>query len=290
MATLNLTPQMYVGSHRLLKEIGVGRHCFVWDAMVDSRGERRAVKVLVKPDKEQMAMMRHEYEVGRNMKHANVVQIFEYSTFQETCYLAMEYFPSINIKQKMLQKQDDKLLPLVPSILQQAALGLAYFHDHGWIHRDIKPDNYLINEQGKVKLIDYALAVRKTGLLGRLFGGSGKNIQGTRSYMSPEQIRGAAIDNRSDIYSFACFAFELTTGRLPFTGSTTNELLNKHLRSAPPPMEAHNKNVTSGFSQLVKKMLAKNPKERPPTMSEVATELKTHGVFKSLAETKDNNQ
>ncbi len=85
-----------------------------------------------------------------------MIRIFEYSLFQGTCFLAMEYFQSINLKQHLQQKGFEAIMPLVPGILEQSALGLGYFHDKGWIHRDIKPDNYLINEQGQVKLIDYA--------------------------------------------------------------------------------------------------------------------------------------
>jgi serine/threonine protein kinase len=116
----------------------------------------------------------------------------------------------------------------------------------GLIHCDIKPDNYLINEAGNIKLIDFAIAEQKKGFFGRLLSGKKSSIAGTRSYMSPEQIRGEALDHRADIYSFGCLAYELATGKLPFTGSTTNELLNKHLSSKVPPLETHNKNVTPG--------------------------------------------
>jgi len=280
---IQLSSQTYLGSLRLLNPIGMGRHCAVWDAMIDSKTERRAIKILLKVEKEQMNLMRHEYAVAKDLDHPNVIHIYEFNISQETPYLVMEYFPSINLKQILQQQGLEKLQPKLASVLEQSALGLSYFHEKGWVHRDIKPDNYLINEAGKIKLIDFALAERQKGMIGKLLGGRTRNIAGTRSYMSPEQIRGEPLDQRSDIYSYGCMAYELTTGRLPFTGSNTNELLNKHLRSSPPPIEMFNNAVTPGYSQLIKRLLAKKPADRPKSLEEFAAELKAHGVFKSAS-------
>ncbi|MGC4003244.1 MAG: serine/threonine-protein kinase [Pirellulales bacterium] len=279
---INLTSQAYVGSHRLLNQIGTGRHCDVWDAMIDSKSERRAVKVLAKVDAEQIAMMKKEFAVTKDLEHPNVIRIYEYGLQNEHPFVSMEYFPSMNLKQALQQAGVEGLAPKLASILQQAALGLAAFHTHGYVHRDIKPDNYLINDAGKVKLIDFAIAVPIKGFFGKLLSGKTKQISGTRSYMSPEQIRGESLDQRADIYSFGCMAFEMATGKTPFTGTNTNELLNKHLRSPSPPMETYNKNVAPAFSALMKRMLAKKPADRPNTMTDVAAELKA-GVLKSVA-------
>ncbi len=279
---LNLTSQTYLGSHRLLNPIGSGKLCAVWDAIVDSKSERRALKILLKLDKHQIALMKREFNLAKDLNHPNVIRMYEYGLFQEHPFVAMEYFPSINLKQLLQQKGVEGIAPKLPSILQQCAMGLGYIHDQGLIHCDIKPDNYLINEAGNIKLIDFAIAELKKGFFGRLLSGK-KSIAGTRSYMSPEQIRGESLDNRADIYSFGCLAYELATGKLPFTGSTTNELLNKHLSSKIPPLETHNKNVTPGFSALVRKMLAKKPEDRPQSMSEVNSELRSGGVVKSTA-------
>ena len=109
---------------------------------------------------------------------------------------------------------------------------MQYLHEQGWIHRDIKPDNFLVNEEGDVKLIDFALAARERKGLGKLFGRT--KVQGTRSYMAPEQIRGKGLDARTDIYSFGCMLYELVSGRLPFTGVSPEELLRKHLYAPIP--------------------------------------------------------
>ena len=130
------------------------------------------------------------------------------------------------------------------------------------MHRDIKPDNFLVNDEGDVKLIDFALAQRIRTGLSKLFGGRTK-VQGTRSYMAPEQIRGKALDARADIYSFGCMLYELVSGRLPFTGVSPEDLLRKHLHAPVPVLAGANKNITPDFSDLVGMMMAKDADQRP---------------------------
>ena len=109
-------------------------------------------------------------------------------------------------------------------------------------------------------------------------------LEGTRSYMAPEQIRGAVVDQRADVYSFGCTIFELIAGTPPFTGGNANELLNKHLRAPIPSLEAANRNVTPEFAQLLRRTLAKVPRDRPESLSVFLTELRTHRIFKETPE------
>ena len=170
---------------------------------------------------------------------------------------------------------------MAPTIITDAAQGLQYLHEQGWVHRDIKPDNFLVAEDGHVKLIDFALAQRiKTGL-SRLFGGRTK-VQGTRSYMAPEQIRGKALDARTDIYSFGCLLYELLTGKLPFTGISPEDLLRKHLTAAVPSVMSGNKNVTPDFNDLVAQMMAKDPAQRPQSMDEFLRHFHAIRVFRTF--------
>jgi serine/threonine protein kinase len=147
------------------------------------------------------------------------------------------------------------------------------------VHRDIKPDNFLMNSVGDVKLIDFALAQRVRHGIAKLFRGRSK-IQGTRSYMSPEQIRMQALDQRADIYSFGCMIFELLGGRPPFTGNSTNDLLMKHLNSAPPSVQTLNRNVTEQFAQLIRRAMAKRPADRPASMDDFLQEFLSVELFK----------
>ncbi|MEX2111758.1 MAG: serine/threonine-protein kinase [Pirellulales bacterium] len=270
-----------VGSYRLLNMIRAGSTCEVWEVMNDVKGERLALKLLSGQharNKDEIAFLKHECQVARGMDHPNVIKIHDVGADAGYVYMAMELFATPNLKQLILQGIEP-LLPLAPTIIHTAGEGLAYFHSLGWVHRDIKPDNFLVDKTGKAKLIDFALAVKKKGGFGRLFSVKTK-IQGTRSYMSPEQIRGQALDQRADLYSFGCMIYELLGGKPPFTGSTTNELLNKHLRSAIPPLQGANRNVSDAFAQLVKSMLAKNPAERPDSMADFLREMHGISIFK----------
>jgi serine/threonine protein kinase len=272
----------YLGSYRLLNLVGTGRRCEVWDAMHDALAERRACKLILpqyRQDKEQLALMRQEFNAAKEMHHKNVIRVYEFDAEREMPFLAMEYFPSVNLKQLILENRE-ALEPRMPKIVERAAMGLGHVHDQGWIHRDIKPDNFLIREDDEVKLIDFALAEKKKTGLQRLF--SRGKIQGTRSYMSPEQIRGQALDERADIYSFGCTIFECLAGRAPYTGFSTDDLLNKHLRAQPPSLEALNRNVTTEFSNLIKKTLAKEKADRPQSMADFLRELMAMRVLKVL--------
>src|SRR5690606_33025097 len=118
-------------------------------------------------------------------------------------FILMEYFPSQNLKLRIMRGQYEEFIkPRLRNLLEQMILALDYVHSQGWVHRDVKPDNYLVSKGGDVRLIDFALAVRAATGLSRLFARKNTRIMGTRSYMSPEQIRGQPLDRRADIYSF----------------------------------------------------------------------------------------
>jgi len=271
-----------IGPYRLLNLIMTGQTSQVWEAMHDIKRERFAVKILLPEcakDSEHVAFMKNEFAVGSKLDHPRVIRLHELGTFQRAPYLAMEFFPFPNVKQ-YVRRGFDQVGFRVAQIIEQAAEGLAYFNEQGWIHRDVKPDNFLISPEGEVKLIDFALAMKVRTGLAKLFGGKTKKIQGTRSYMSPEQIRGLALDPRTDVYSFGCTAFEIVTGKPPYTGASSNDLLTKHLKAPVPPLEAADRNVTSDFSQLVQRAMAKLPEQRPQSVQAFLDEFRTLRVFK----------
>jgi eukaryotic-like serine/threonine-protein kinase len=191
----------------------------------------------------------------------------------------MEWFSSPNLKQRLLQGVD-KLGPLISKIIDQACQALSHLHQMGWVHRDIKPDNFLLAEDGTLKLIDFALAKRARRGLSKWLTPKSRIVQGTKSYISPEQIRGAALDGRADLYSLACTIHEVLAGKAPFTGASANELLNKHLRSSPPSLEGINANITPEFAQLIRRSLAKKRDARPESVGEFLREFRMMRVFK----------
>ena len=182
-------------------------------------------------------------------------------------HLVMELFPHPNLK-KQIQAGVGQLVPRLQRIVTELGLALDHVHARGWVHRDVKPENVLAAPDGQVKLIDLAIAARASGMLGRLLGGK-TPPQGSPSYMSPEQIRGQALDARSDIYSYGCVIFELLAGRPPYTSSDTNDLLNKHVSASVPAVDTVNRNATADATKLLRQMLAKKPADRPSSMQEV---------------------
>jgi eukaryotic-like serine/threonine-protein kinase len=270
----------YIGPYRLLNVVHTGHASMIWQAYDDAEQRIVGVKTLLETEnREQVRFLYHEYAVGRKIKHPHIIEIYESQWDPRQPYFAMEWFASPNLKQRLLQHGPKKIAPLIPKMIDQAAQALSYFHRMGWIHRDIKPDNFLVDDEGQVKMIDFALAQQRRSGVAKWLGRRGK-IQGTKSYISPEQIRGRALDGRADLYSFACTVHELMGGKPPFTGVSTNDLLTKHLRSAPPPLEAANPNVTAEFAQLLRRCLSKNPDARPKTVDDFLVEFRMMRVFK----------
>jgi serine/threonine protein kinase len=262
--------------------IRAGKSCEVWDVANDAKGERLALKLLTGEgarNRDEVAFLKHEYQVAHGLDHPNVIKIYSFGRDRDSYYLLMELFPAPNLKQ-LIQQDVESLAPITTDFIRRAAEGLDYLHSKGWVHRDVKPDNFLLSPQGEVKLIDFALAVRRKTGLAKLFAGRSK-IQGTRSYMSPEQIRGQPLDERADIYSFGCLVYELLGGKPPFTGTSTSDLLNKHLRAPVPPPQAANRNVSDSFANLLRSMLAKKPEDRPQSMRDFLNELHATPVFKT---------
>jgi serine/threonine protein kinase len=272
----------YLGSYRLLNVVHTGHASLIWQAYDDANQRIVGVKTLLEKDtkdREQLHYLRWEYTVGQKLRHPNVIEIYSSPWDMSQPHFAMEWFASPNMKQRYLQGAE-KLAPLLPKIIDEACQALCFLHGMGWVHCDIKPDNFLVTDEGDVKLIDFALAKRCRHGLTHWLTSRTRLIQGTKSYISPEQIRGQALDGRADLYSFACSIHELLSGKPPFTGTSTSDLLNKHLRSSPPSLEALNQNVTSDFSQLIRRSLSKKRDARPESVDDFLREFRMIRVFK----------
>lgn len=272
----------------MVKIIRAGNTCDVWEAKKDPDPQRIAVKILLKSyvkDRELVNELKHESEVAASCNHKNVIKIFEFNFDHELPFVAMELYSSTNIK--MAMRDNAQLVNhYVQEIIEQAAEGLGHLHGKGWIHCDVKPDNFLIDvEDAKIKLIDFSIAQRANkgqggGLLGGLFG-SKSVVKGTRSYMSPEQIRAKSLDARADIYSLGCMMYELIAGKLPYSGSNPDDLLMKHLRSPIPTVTTSNENVTPEIASLIQHMMAKERDKRPRSMYDVLKAFRALRVYRT---------
>jgi eukaryotic-like serine/threonine-protein kinase len=270
-------PRDFLGPYRLVRLIRSGLTCDVWEAAKTDDTTRYVLKVLRKDqrkNKEEIASMRNEFECGKTLKHKNIIRIYEFNTEGEATYIVMEHFEHDNLK-LWLRSGPQKVAHLATKFMEQSAEALFYFNSEGWIHRDVKPDNFLLSGEGVTKLIDFAISVRQKSGLGSLFSFGKKTVQGTRSYMSPEQIRNENLDPRADVYSYGCVLFELLTGKPPFTGTNPDELLTKHLTGPIPSVQVYNDNVVADFANLIKRMMAKKRSERPATMWEFLKEFRS---------------
>jgi serine/threonine protein kinase len=272
----------FLGPYRLARLIRMGSACQVWEVIENDTGDRYALKVLredFRKNKEEISNLRIEHEIAKSMNHPNVIKIYDFVLTGPAPFLVLELFSELNMKQA-LRRGPESLAFMLDKIIQQSAEGLYYMHTQGYVHCDIKPDNFLVSREGEVKLIDFTISRKIPKGISKFFGGKSKHIQGTRSYMAPEQIRGLRLDQRADIYSFGCVLYELVTGKLPFTGESPNDLLNKHISAPIPSPLTTNDNVTQDFADLIRSTMAKKPDDRPATMWDLIKILRTIRIFK----------
>lgn len=274
-----------IGNYRLVKCILTGQHSQVWEVVETSSHRHFAMKLLLQErakDAVSRNMLYHEAKVGLEMTHPNVIRIVYVSNESVNHYFVMEFFPAGSLKARLVNKTYDFIRERAHSIFKQAATGFAYINTSGWVHRDIKPDNLLVNSAGDLRIIDFAIAqkVQTDSFFEKLFRRKGP-VQGTRSYMSPEQIRGEYTDGRADIYSFGATLYELVAYRPPFRAATQQELLQKHIIEKPVAPIVHVPDLTPEFSDLVLKCLAKKREDRFQTFHEILKVLNQIRVYKN---------
>lgn len=270
-----------VGGYRLLRHMVTGQTSQVWEVVETGSGRHFAMKLLL-PEKVSDTTYRnflfHEAEVGKQLAHPNIIRIVKIDRSANNPYFVMEYFPAGNLKLRIMRKEYDFLREKGQDILKQAATGLAFMNAKGWVHRDVKPDNLLVASSGDVRVIDFAIAQRIPTGLSKYFWRKVKP-QGTRSYMSPEQIRGQRLDGRADIYSFGAMCYEMMAGRPPFRGSSSQDLLHKHIIEKPITPRQYNSEISEEFAELILRMLAKKKEERPRDFHEVLMAMRGIRIY-----------
>ena len=209
-----------------------------------------------------------EATLTRDLEHPNIIRVYEYVEAKPQPFFVMEYFESENLKWAMAHLPQ-RIYKREFQILMQVADALAFVHTKGIVHKDIKPENVLINGKSEARLIDFSLASTKWDRMLQF----GRKVEGTPMYMSPEQIRGEKCDHRTDIYSFGVMMYELMTKRPPFMASDPQKVLEKHCKERPVPMSMIVPTVAPQLDLLVMKLLEKNPERRLPDMNAVMQEL-----------------
>ena len=202
------------------------------------------------------------------LNHPNIVTIYDAGDAGGQAYIAMEFLEGTGLRE-MLDEQAPLSIARAVEIAGQVARGLAYAHEHGVVHRDVKPANIIILRNRRPKITDFGIA--RLGEADVLAG----SRAGSPKYMSPEQIRGdGALDGRSDIFSLGAVLYEMLTGRQPFGGAEVVDIMRTVLQDHPQPPSAHNVRVPPELDALVLRMLAKRPDERHPSARWLYRELR----------------
>ncbi|MBA2947519.1 serine/threonine-protein kinase [Streptomyces himalayensis] len=270
------------GRYRLLDLIGRGGMGEVWRARDESLGRRVAVKCLkpLSPGHDQSftrvlrERFRREARVAAALQHRGVTVVHDFGEHDGVLYLVMELLEGRNLSQVL---EDNKHHPLpvtdILDIAEQVAAALAYTHEQGIVHRDLKPANIMRLTDGSVKICDFGIARlgHDIGFTSRL---TGTGIaMGTPHYMSPEQISGEGVDQRSDLYSFGCVLYELATGAPPFDLDDAWAVLVGHRDTQPEPPRSHRAELPEYVEELILGLLAKEPDERPRDARELARSI-----------------
>lgn len=282
-----------VGGYRLRSLLQTGQTSQVFEVVEPTSHRHFAMKLLLPEaasNPEHRRALFNEAEVGEKLTHANVIRIHKVNRAKDTPHFIMEFFPSGSLRLRLQAKDFAFIKEHSRKIFKGVATGLAYMNAMGYVHRDVKPDNILVNAIGETKIIDFAISKKIPKGLARWFYRKGKP-QGTPSFMSPEQITNIIPDARSDIYSFGCTLYELTTGRPPFRGSTRDDLLMRHFKEKPAPPQAYNADLTDEFSDFAVKLLAKRMTDRPKNFHEVLMMFKkVKQIYKSMPESEDEER
>jgi eukaryotic-like serine/threonine-protein kinase len=268
--------EIIVGGYRRINILQTGQNSEVWEVAEIGGKQRYAMKLLLtdRPiEPQQRAAMKVEAKIGLSLQHPHCIRFYKFVNDRHMPFILMECFRGSNAKAPIMKGELERIRPLLRRMLMQFSDALHYFHEKGWVHKDIKPDHLLFNQAGETRLIDFAIAVRATSSLAKLFWRKKRQASGTRSYMSPEQIRGEPLDRRADIYSAGIMFFELVAGRPPYTANSGNELLKKHLQSGVPILSPDT-GVDGSFADLVRRMMAKKPSDRPATMEDILAEMR----------------
>ncbi|PQO47795.1 serine/threonine-protein kinase [Blastopirellula marina] len=264
-----------VGDYRILRRLGRGAMAEVFLAEQQSLKRNTAVKILqpeLAKDQAYVRRFHREAQAAAALTHANIVQIYEVGNAEGLHFIAQEYVPGQNLKQ-LLSRQGTLEVKLVAAILRQVAAALYKAAEQGIVHRDIKPENILITGTGEVKVADFGLARVAQDADGVNLTQVGITM-GTPLYMSPEQIEGRPLDQRSDIYSLGITCYQLLTGRPPFEGDNPLTVAVKHLNNEPQRLEKVRGDVPVQLSRVIHKMLAKKPDDRQQSASDLMRELR----------------
>jgi serine/threonine-protein kinase len=258
------------GRYRVLGRLGVGGMATVYLAEDSSLGRKVALKVMAEryaEDGEFVERFRREAQAAARLNHPNIIAVYDRGEAEGRPYIAMEYLQGRTLKQ-VIQKEG----PLSPeraiAFAMQVLAGLRYAHEHGVVHRDVKPHNVLVGDDGRVKVTDFGIAHAGDPQMTEV-----GSIVGTAQYLSPEQARGRSVGPQTDIYSLGVVLYEMLAGRVPFEGDSSVAIAMQHVSDEPPPLRSLAPQVPEPLALVVAHAMLKQPSQRYASADEFAADL-----------------
>ncbi len=261
---------LFDGRYRVVRKLGSGGMADVYLAEDEELGRRVAIKILNDRhanDEQFVERFRREAKNAAGLSHPNIVSIYDRGEAEGTYYIAMEYLDGRSLKELVVARGPLPIADVI-AFTRQVLTALRFAHKKGVVHRDIKPHNVMADADGRLKVTDFGIA--RAGASQMTEAGS---IIGTAQYLSPEQARGSAVDQRSDLYSVGVVLYEMLTGEVPFTGDTPVEIAMRHLSDTPQPPSTKRPEIPPDLDMIVLRALAKNPDDRFQTAEEMDADL-----------------
>ncbi|NOR11608.1 MAG: protein kinase [Desulfovibrionaceae bacterium] len=262
-----------LGKYNITSIIGRGAMGIVYkahDSFIDRTVALKTIKqdCLDAEDAEQVLLrFKTEAQAAGRLSHPNIVTVYEYGEENNTAFIAMEYVEGRTLREAIANNERFPLEAVV-DIIKGILDGLAYAHEKGVIHRDIKPDNIILLKNGRIKITDFGIARIESSNLTQH-----GDVLGTPSYMSPEQCTGTPVDNRSDIFSTGAILYHLLTGEKAFPGDNMTAIMHRVIHDTPIIPSELNLSIYPDLDQCVFKSLAKNPGQRFQNAEEFSTAL-----------------
>ena len=260
-----------IGPYRIIEQIGIGGMAMVYKAYQPNMDRYVAIKVLpshLSNDSEFAKRFQREARAIARLEHAHILPVHDYGEYEGVTFIVMRYIKAGTLKERMAAKPLS--LDEAHHIINQIGGALDYAHRMGVIHRDVKPGNVLMDDQGDTYLTDFGLARMMEPTQQLTASGVGL---GTPAYMSPEQGQGVKVDHRSDIYSLGVILFEMIMGRVPYEAETPMAIVLKHITAELPLPHTINASIPESVERVILRVLAKDPADRYQTAGEMVQAL-----------------
>jgi tetratricopeptide (TPR) repeat protein/predicted Ser/Thr protein kinase len=265
------TGSTFAGRYQIIEELGKGGMGKVYRALDKQLNEEVALKLIrpeISSDKKTVERFSNELKISRKIVHKNIARMYDLNEEKGTRFITMEYVSGQDLR-GLIRQSGQLAVGTTINIAKQVCEGLIEAHKLGVVHRDLKPSNIMIDKEGNVRIMDFGIA---SSLSTKGITGAGVMI-GTPEYMSPEQVEGKEVDQRSDIYSLGVMLYEMVTGKVPFEGDTPFTIGMKHKGEMPKNPKEHNAQISDDLNRVILRCLEKDKEKRYQSAGEVRAEL-----------------